>query len=63
LPAFRARINLDLIEPGDRTSSFLYQKLTGEQGAFGGNQMPQGAASLDAVTLERIGLWIDGLTP
>lgn len=61
VPSSRARIDLDLVEPGERAASFLYLKMTGEQGAFGGNQMPQGAPAYDAETLERIGLWIDGL--
>ncbi|MEZ4471569.1 MAG: hypothetical protein R3F60_12360 [bacterium] len=59
VPASRVRIALDLIEPGDRTSSFLWLKLAGQQGAVGGNQMPQGSPAYDAVTLERIGRWID----
>ena len=61
VPATRVRIDLDLIEPGDRNSSFLYLKLAGLQGAVGGNQMPQGGVPYDAVTLERIGRWIDEL--
>jgi len=61
VPSSRVRINLDRIEPGDRNRSFLWLKLAGQQGALGGNDMPQGGAPYDAVTLERIALWIERL--
>jgi hypothetical protein len=51
------------VEAGSRSNSYLYHKLLGTQGDVGGRGglMPLGRPALDADTIERIGLWIDGL--
>ena len=53
---------LNRIEPGSRADSYLYRKISGTQrDVGGGSQMPQGRAALNPDTIERIGLYIDGL--
>lgn len=56
---------LDRIEPGDRTRSYLYLKITGEHLAAGGfgERMPNAVEPLSAAEIEGIGLYIDALTP
>ena len=50
------------IVPGDREASLLWHKVKGTQDC--GSPMPydKGNQKLDATELERLGLWIDGLT-
>ena len=57
-PATQA--TLDLVEPGDRTASYLWRKLEGTHGAAGGSgtAMPP-SASLSAQDLQIVGSWID----
>ncbi len=59
----QATATLDYVEPGDRSASFLFLKVTGGQAPREGVRMPVGGPYLDALTLERIGLWIDQLEP
>ena len=61
MPAQHNGIVMDLIEPRSRATSFLYLKLTGQQGVRGGTRMPQGGPYFTAEQLERIGLYIDAL--
>ncbi len=55
--------NLDRIEPGSRQDSYLWNKINGSQADVGGSgeRMPFLRDPLDAVTIERIGLYIDNL--
>jgi hypothetical protein len=50
------------IVPGDREASLLWHKVKGTQDC--GSRMPydKGDKKLDATELERLGLWIDGLS-
>jgi hypothetical protein len=55
--------DLDLIEPGDHTRSFLWHKINGSQrDVGGGGRMPDnGPPYLDQQTIDAIGAWIDAL--
>ena len=63
LPAVRGL--LDRIEPGDRQRSFLFRKIEGAQVDVGGGDPmpPPPRVRLQALQIERIGLWIDSLAP
>ncbi len=54
---------LSLIEPGDKSKSYLFHKLSGTQASVGGMgaRMPKGGAAFSATELERLGKYIDGL--
>jgi hypothetical protein len=51
------------IEPGDRTQSYLFHKISGTAADVGGGggRMPLGGQPLSDEQIERIGLWIDSL--
>jgi hypothetical protein len=48
---------MDFVEPGDVSSSYLMNKLTGS-GMCGGTKMPKGGAPLTPSELDLIGNWI-----
>lgn len=47
--------DMQLIEPGNSTNSYLYRRLLGE----GGTLMPSGGSKLDKNLLDSIRFWID----
>jgi len=59
IPAQRAGINQNRIEPGDSLSSFVMNKIDGTQGASGGAQMPFGQPQLSQETRDGIRGWIN----
>ena len=54
---------VNMIEPGDAASSYLYLKCSGEFGAVGGSggQMPLGAPPLTDAQLQELADWINSL--
>ena len=55
-------VDFEQIVPGDRDAGFIYIKVQPNPAANGGNgTVPLGRPTYDAETIERLGLWIDGL--
>jgi cysteine-rich repeat protein len=66
VPAQGSLSMLDLVEPGDKDLSFLYEKLSAATLGTplnGGSAMPSGAPALTEDHLEAVRLWIQGGAP